>query len=337
MMMVLSRVLLQGQRIARVSPWATSRPGASALAQARYRVSSPGEASAASAASAPVSALSNATTARLSGGDRVIVVQGSSRGLGLAFVRHLLEETGGGDRGGRTHVVATTRDGGAKIAGGGLQDLLESRHGDRLSVAKLDVERPETIAACADLVRARHGHVDVLFNVSGLLHEGSRMPERRLDQVDQSWLLRSMAVNAAGPLLVAQAFAPLMKRPPLNRSKGVDAASAPSSLICNLSARVGSLGDNGMGGWYAYRMSKAALNMATVNLGIELKRQRTQVVSMHPGTNRTGLSAPFQKNVSPSKLFEAEYGVAKMLEVLHALPQDETGAFFAWDGSRIEW
>ena len=94
MMMVLSRVLLQGQRIARVSPWATSRPGASALAQARYRVSSPGEASAASAASAPVSALSNATTARLSGGDRVIVVQGSSRGLGLAFVRHLLEETG---------------------------------------------------------------------------------------------------------------------------------------------------------------------------------------------------------------------------------------------------
>ena len=128
-----------------------------------------------------------------------------------------------------------------------------------------------------------------------------------------------------------------MKRPPLNEKKNIHETNSPSSLICNLSARVGSLGDNKLGGWYSYRMSKAALNMATVNSAIELKRQRTQVLSMHPGTNKTGLSAPFQKNVTPSKLFEAEYGVRKMMNVLHDLPQDVTGAFLAWDGSRIEW
>ena len=266
-------------------------------------------------------------------GDKVVVVQGSSRGLGLAFVNHFLSvpppspTSASGRVNPNLRVVATTR---AKETPRELQKLVDLHGDDRLKVMHLDVEKPETVEACAMAIKEEYNRIDALFNVAGLLHEGEQMPERKLDQVHQSWILRSMAVNAAGPLLVAKAFAPLMKRKITDKEM-------PNSLICNISARVGSLADNGLGGWYSYRMSKAALNMATVNLAIELKRQRTQVVSMHPGTNRTGLSAPFQKNVAPSKLFEAEDGVQKMIEVLYTLSEDATGEFYAWDGSQIEW
>ena len=106
----------------------------------------------------------------------------------------------------------------------------------------------------------------------------------------------------------------------------------------NLSARVGSISDNRLGGWYSYRMSKSALNQATRTLSIELKRQGTRVHALHPGTCETGLSQPFQRNVKPEKLFSKEYAVSMMLDVVdHHMTMENTGAFLAYDGSTIEY
>jgi NAD(P)-dependent dehydrogenase (short-subunit alcohol dehydrogenase family) len=113
----------------------------------------------------------------------------------------------------------------------------------------------------------------------------------------------------------------------------------PSNLskIVNISARVGSITDNSLGGWYSYRMSKAALNMFTKTLSVEVKRHGCVVLSLHPGTTDTDLSLPFQKNVVPGKLFPVEYSVNKMLDVIWNSGLDDTGKVFAYDGSEIPY
>ena len=110
------------------------------------------------------------------------------------------------------------------------------------------------------------------------------------------------------------------------------------SKVINLSARVGSITDNGLGGWYSYRMSKAALNMFTKTSSVELKRSNILTMSIHPGTTDTDLSIPFQKNVQPNKLFTVDYSVGKMLDVIWSKTSLlETGKFFAYDGTEIPW
>jgi len=108
------------------------------------------------------------------------------------------------------------------------------------------------------------------------------------------------------------ALAPLMSLPPRSLKGGGSGERAPS-VIANVSARVGSIGDNGLGGWHSYRVSKAGLNMATKNAAIELRRHRCWSVALHPGTTDTDLSRPFQKNIKPEKLFAAAFSVGQML------------------------
>ena len=175
------------------------------------------------------------------------------------------------------------------------------------------------------------------------------MPERAISMVDEEWLLQTLAVNTVGPgttlpalfkpcfllyyllnaaVLMAKALAPFM------RTKGTD---RPTAVIANLSARVGSIGDNKLGGWYSYRMSKAALNQATRTMAIELGRSGTMAVSLHPGTVDTGMSKPFSKNVKPDKLFTTAYSASCLLGIIDGLQIEDSGAFFGWDGQRIEW
>ena len=135
-------------------------------------------------------------------------------------------------------------------------------------------------------------------------------------------MLKSYAVNTVGPLLVAKAMHPHMANP---------------STIVNISARVGSIGDNRLGGWYSYRMSKAALNAGTKTLSHELRRKGISVISLHPGTVRTDLSAPFARNVRKGQLFEVEHAVQKMLTVIDGVEEADSGGFFAYDGSTIEY
>ena len=111
------------------------------------------------------------------------------------------------------------------------------------------------------------------------------------------------------------------------------------AVFASISARVGSIGDNRLGGWYAYRGSKAAQNMFTKTLAIEWARSRRNVicVALHPGTTDTDLSRPFQANVPPQKLFSTERTVAQLLAVIDRLTPADSGRFLAWDGTEIAW
>ena len=148
-----------------------------------------------------------------------------------------------------------------------------------------------------------------------------------LASVDRAWLLESFDVNCAGPLLVTRAL-----RAALDARK-----RRYPSYVASLSARVGSINDNGLGGWYSYRGSKAAQNMATRTMAIELRRQDTRCVALHPGTTETALSAPFARNVRPEKLFPAPFSAKQLLDICDGLKDRHSGAFFGWDGEAIDF
>ena len=153
-------------------------------------------------------------------------------------------------------------------------------------------------------------------------------PERSINNIKRDWLQKSLEVNVVGHVMLTQALVPLLKK---QKTEGL-------SKVINLSARVGSITDNGLGGWYSYRMSKAALNMFTKTSSVELKRSNILTMSIHPGTTDTDLSIPFQKNVQPDKLFTVDYSVEKMLDVIWSKSNLlETGKFFAYDGTEIPW
>ncbi|WP_374597397.1 SDR family NAD(P)-dependent oxidoreductase [Brevundimonas sp.] len=163
----------------------------------------------------------------------------------------------------------------------------------------------------------------LIFVATGVLHHGHE-PERTYKAMTAEHLLRDYQVNTVGPALVAKHFLPLMPRD-------------RRAVFAALSARVGSIGDNRLGGWHSYRASKAALNMILKNLAIELARTHPQAVvaGLHPGTVDTALSVPFQKGVAADKLFTADYSAGRLLAVLDGLSPADSGGVFAWDGARI--
>lgn len=244
------------------------------------------------------------------------LVQGAGRGLGLALTRRLLE----GGRFGQ--VVATCRN---PAASPGLGQL-GKQWGARLRSEALEVTDEESVADLGARLRGSLGPLGLVLNVSGLLHGDGQWPEKRLEDVNAAALARSFAVNAAGPLLVARELWPLLAR-------------APRAVLANVSARVGSIGDNRLGGWYAYRASKAAQNQLTRTLAIELGRRAPRVicVALHPGTTDTGLSRPFQSRVPAGRLFSPDDAAARLLAVIDGLGPEDSGGFFAWDGQPVPW
>ncbi|MBQ0772063.1 MAG: SDR family NAD(P)-dependent oxidoreductase [Sphingomonadales bacterium] len=164
----------------------------------------------------------------------------------------------------------------------------------------------------------------LIFVATGLLHDGERGPEKSLRQLDADWLMLNYQVNAVGPALIAKYFLPLM-----NRNQTIRFAA--------LSARVGSISDNRLGGWHGYRASKAALNMMIRNLSIEWSRKNDKsiIVALHPGTVDTMLSQPFQSNVPAGKLFDSDRAARQLLDVLDGLKPAQSGKIFAWDGAEI--
>lgn len=204
-----------------------------------------------------------------------------------------------------------------------------SRHISASADAKLvpfafDLTDEASISAAAARV---DGPVDLVFVATGMLHRpGGPSPEKALRALDGAAMAELFAVNAIGPALIAKHFAPLLPRD-------------RRSVFAALSARVGSIADNRLGGWHSYRASKAALNMLLVNLAIELRRTHPQaiVAALHPGTVDTGLSAPFQRGVMPKKLFDPARSVNYLLEVLNSLTPEDSGGLFAWDGAHIPY
>lgn len=185
-----------------------------------------------------------------------------------------------------------------------------------------DLEDEASIAAAA--ARVADGPApSLVFVATGVLHHGFE-PERSWRALDADHMLRDYRINAVGPALVARHFLPLLPR------------DRPVTFAA-LSARVGSIGDNRLGGWHSYRGSKAALNMLLRNLAIEVARThpRLVVAGLHPGTVVTGLSAPFQRGVRPEKLFTADYSAERLLAVIDGLTPADSGGVFGWDGARI--
>lgn len=189
--------------------------------------------------------------------------------------------------------------------------------------AQLDLTDEASIAAAAARVAAGPAPSLILV-ATGVLSEDERGPEKALRDLDPAWLARMFAINTIGPALVAKHFLPLL-------------AGEGTPVFAALSARVGSIADNRLGGWHGYRASKAALNMLIRNFAIDAARtnKRAIVVGLHPGTVDTPLSRPFQGNVAPGKLFAPDRAAVQLLDVIEGLKPSDSGKCFAWDGSEV--
>ncbi len=187
----------------------------------------------------------------------------------------------------------------------------------------IDITDEASIAAAAAIV-ATGPAPTLVFVATGILHDGPSGPEKALKELDPAWLAHVYAVNAIGPALVAKHFLPLMPK-------------AGRTVFAALSARVGSISDNRMGGWHGYRASKAALNQLIRNIAIEERRRNSSsiVVALHPGTVDTALSKPFQGNVAAGHLFDAGRAAVQLLDVLDGLRAPDSGKLFAWDGVEV--
>eukprot|EP00899_Mesostigma_viride_P026164 jgi/Mesvir1/6732/Mv04437-RA.1 len=254
----------------------------------------------------------------------VSLVQGSSRGIGLEFVRQLLERPQG-------QVVATCRNPEKATA---LQDLANS-YPSRLDIVRIDVTDEQSVKDAACHVRGKHGRLDLLVNSTGILkvEELGMSPETALSRINVDHAIMSYRVNALGPLLMMREFEELLAK------GGGEGTGRAGAVVANLSARVGSITDNALGGWYSYRASKCALNMLTKTAAVELTRKKKPVilVSLHPGTVNTDLSRPFHKNYPPEKIFPVTRAVSQLMGLIDGLQPQDSGSFIAWDGQRIPW
>ncbi|WP_114861183.1 SDR family NAD(P)-dependent oxidoreductase [Azospirillum brasilense] len=239
--------------------------------------------------------------AGFTGSIRAVVI-GASGGIGAAVTQRLLEDSG------VTEVVALSR---RPVAPAG-----------KLRTGFLDLADEPSIADAA----AQAGAVDLVFIASGLLHQDAVQPEKSWRTLDPAAMARLFQVNAIGPALVAKHFLPRMPR----RGRAVFAV---------LSAKVGSIADNRLGGWYGYRASKAALNQIVRTTAIELARSRPEAVcvALHPGTVDTPLSQPFQAGVARDRLFSPAVAAGHLLHVLGELTPMDSGGLFAWDGRRLPY
>lgn len=196
------------------------------------------------------------------------------------------------------------------------------RHVVRLSRGDgLDITDEAAVAEAA--AGFQDGSLRTVIVATGVLHGDGLRPERSWRELDAEALVHAYRVNAVGPALVAKHFLPLL---------------APGrSVFAALSARVGSIEDNRLGGWHGYRASKAALNMLIRTLAIELARRSPGAicVGLHPGTVDTALSKPFQRGAVAERMFTPAQSAAHLVRVLDGLTQGDSGGCFAWDGARL--
>ena len=189
----------------------------------------------------------------------------------------------------------------------------------------LDLTDETSIAAAfSGVAEAGTPPLRLVIVAAGLLHDASLTPEKSLRALDADRLARLFAVNAIGPALVVKHALPLLPR-------------QGRSVVAVLSARVGSIADNRLGGWYGYRAAKAALNQFIRTAAVEARRTHPDAVlaALHPGTVATGLSRPFSGQVASERLFTPDVAAGHLLDVIAGLGASDSGGFFAWDGSAI--
>ncbi len=233
-----------------------------------------------------------------------IVIAGGSGGIGQALVREL-----------------AARPAVRRI------DASYNRNRPRMTHPALTWHQVDlTSAAAVREWSAQLQDIDWLINAAGLLHRDGQGPEKTIKRFDPEFFMASMQTNAMPSMLLASYL-------------GSHFRHGRPALFATISAKVGSIEDNRLGGWYSYRASKAALNMCMKTLAIEWRRSlpNVTVAVLHPGTTDTPLSEPFQRNVPPGQLFSPEQSAGYMLEVLDRLTPADSGRFWAFDGEELPW
>ena len=233
------------------------------------------------------------------------IVFGANGALGSALVRHL------------------RADGRYRTVHAGARDPASLPQG--AASFQFDLTSEASIAAAVETLAAAPALVIV---ATGLLHDEAAgiAPEKSWRALDAAAMAQVYAANAIGPAMIAKHVLPRLPR-------------GHRAVFAVLSARVGSIEDNRLGGWHSYRASKAALNMLVRNFAIELSRSHPQAVAaaLHPGTVDSRLSAPFQRGVAPGKLFSPDQSAGYLLDVLDRLTPADSGGLFAWDGTRLPY
>ena len=231
-------------------------------------------------------------------------VIGSTGGIGAAFVDQLAEN----DRVAQVYALSRT---GASHSSPKVQNLT------------FDFTNADSISAAAEALR-EVGEFDIILIATGLLHSTGIQPEKNIRALSADAFAKSFEINATGPAITAQAFLPLLARD-------------RKTVLAALSARVGSISDNRLGGWYAYRASKAALNQIIRTLAIEWNRRFKHAIllALHPGTVDTPLSEPFQNNVPEGKLFTPEFSASHLLEVIDKATPADSGTLMDWAGKTV--
>lgn len=247
-------------------------------------------------------------------------VVGGNRGIGLEFVRQLLDYPQ------VSHLYVSHRQ-------NPTPELLSlaTAQPDRLTLIPLDITDETQIQQAIAQIQTQTDRLQCVINCVGILHETAAQPEqtlqpeKSLQQIQSDRLLRYFQVNSIGAILLAKHLLPLLK--------------PDRSVYACISAKVGSIGDNQIGGWYGYRASKAALNMFIRTAAIEYSRKAPKaiLVLLHPGTTDTQLSQPFQRNVPPEKPFSPQRTVSQLLKIIHTLQPQDSGQFFSWDGTPLPW
>ena len=240
------------------------------------------------------------------GNDLRCIVVGSSGGIGAALVEQLV----GSPQVSRVHSLSR--------AG-------RSHPSPKVANLTFDFTDEESLTAATQALQ-EVGPFDLILVATGLLQGEGISPEKNLRALSHESLAKSYEINVIGPAMSAKYLAPLLRRD-------------KRAVFAALSARVGSISDNHLGGWYAYRASKAALNMILKTLAIEIGRRcKHQIIlGLHPGTVDTALSKPFQGNVPEGKLFTPEFSAGKLLRVIDNRTAQDSGGLFDWAGERIEF
>lgn len=227
-----------------------------------------------------------------------VLIIGGSSGIGQALAQHYAAEDA-------SVTVISRKKKPAQLSYHWYQDSLTHEADSEQVVKQALAQQPDTIFIC-----------------NGVLHDDSAMPEKTIRQLDSAMLIQRLQTNVAVPALYLKLlFAYLCK--------------CPTVKLLVLSAKVGSISDNALGGWYSYRVSKAALNMLVKNLSIEVGRlnKTATLVSLHPGTTDTPLSVPFQANLPAGQLQNAAQTAQRLAAVAAALQPAQTGDLLNWDGT----
>lgn len=268
------------------------------------------------------------------------LVSPASRGIGRALARHVLRTT-------RAPVVATARGDLDRAQHEILEGLESDDARERLSMVELNYLDEKTIEAasrsCAERFPQRSHHLHLAFVVPGLL-----FPEKAPAQIDADNALLTLQTNTLGPLLAIKHFARHLPRKSTSMPNSDGSSSGAAVAFANLprpatwatmSARVGSISDNRLGGWYSYRASKAAVNQITKTFDNHLRAQagdKAVAVAMHPGTVRTGLSRDFWDSVAKEKLFEADWVAERLMGVLmDGKGERLRGKCWDWKGEEV--